>query len=137
MDADRPAMDPEGPGQGNTERARMEGRFGALGSGFPALNIRGRSYSLEELLHALGLGFEDIRPIDAHALAAEHFAVRYVDPEEWMVVAYEFDAAFRRLGETAVHVSAWTGDRGAPFPWASTAPGPPPQPPPGAGPGDR
>jgi hypothetical protein len=112
----------------------MERRFGALGSGLAALPVRGRTYSLEALLHALGLGFEDIRPIDAHALAAGHFAVRYVDPEEWVVVVYEFDASFRRLGETVVPLAAWIGDRAAPFPWASLAPAPPP---PGADPGDR
>jgi len=112
--------------------------LGALGSGLPALPIQCRSYSLRELLHALGLGFEDIRPIDAHALAAGHFVIRYLDPEEWVVVAYEFDASFRRLGETVVPLAAWIGDRAAPLPWASLAPGPPtPQPPPGAGPGTR
>jgi hypothetical protein len=102
----------------------MERRFGALGSGLPALSIQGRSYDLEDLLRALGLGFEDIRPIDAHRVAAERFAVRYVDPEEWVVVAYEFDATFRCLGETAVHLSAWIGDRAAPTLWTSLAPGP-------------
>ncbi len=88
----------------------MEERFGPLGSGRLELAVRGVSYDLSALLRVLGLDFEDLRPIDAHILADSRFAIRYLDPEECGIVAYEFDAAFRRLDETFVHVAEWLED---------------------------
>ncbi len=85
----------------------MEERFGPLGSGRTNLAVNGVSYDLSGILRQLGLDFEDVRPIDAHILAAGRFAIRYLDPEECGIVAYEFDAAFQRLDETFVHVGEW------------------------------
>jgi hypothetical protein len=100
----------------------MEERFGPLGSGQMDLVVNGASYDLPGILRLLGLDFEDVRPIDAHVLAGGRYAIRYLDPEECGIVAYEFDAAFRRLDETFVHIGEWLEDaqgalsRGARFP---------------------
>ncbi len=88
----------------------METRFGPLGSGRRGLTVDGRAYTLGELLTVLGIGFEGCRSIDAFELGPTHFAVRFYDPEEQRVVAYEFDAEFRYLRETRVHVAEWVGD---------------------------
>jgi hypothetical protein len=88
-------------------RAWMEERFGPLGSGRMDLAVNDASYDLFGLLHVLGLDFEDVRPIDAHILASGRYAIRYFDPEERGIVVYEFDAGFRRLDETFVHIAEW------------------------------
>ena len=93
-------------------REAMETRFGPLGGGARELTVAGRAYRLPELLDRLGLGFEGCRTIDGFALGADHFAVRYYDPEEQRVVVYEFDAALRHRRETRVHVAEWIGEEG-------------------------
>lgn len=92
-------------------RAWMEERFGPLGSGRMDLAVNDASYDLFSLLHVLGLDFEDVRPIDAHVLERDQYAIRYFDPEERGIVAYEFDASFRRLDETFVHIAEWVEER--------------------------
>ena len=92
------------------DRARMEKRYGTLGSGRPDLTIKGHVYDVAALLDVLGLGFEDIRPIDAHVLDENLYAVRYFDPEERTIVAYEFDSDFQRMSEFVVHIQEWMGE---------------------------
>lgn len=111
-----------GPGR---DRDRMEKRFGEPGSGLRELTIRGTRYGLAELLRANGLDHDDVRPIDAHRVGEERFAVRYFDVEERMVVAYEFDADFRYLGECAAHIDEWLGEEYYRSPWALSRPGTP------------
>ncbi len=101
------ATNSRGPAAPPRHRAWMEERFGPLGSGRLELTVNGVTYDLFALLRVLGLDFEDMRPIDAHVLADGRYALRYLDPEECGIVAYEFDAAFRRLDETFVHVAEW------------------------------
>jgi hypothetical protein len=102
----------------------MEERYGPLGSGQTDLAVSGTAYDLFGILRVLGLDFEDVRPIDAHVLADGRYAIRYLDPEECGIVAYEFDAAFRRLDETFVHIGEWLEEaqnelkRGARSPWS-------------------
>jgi hypothetical protein len=98
-----------GPGRA---REAMEARFGPLGRGLPELTVAGRAYRLSELLDRLGLAFEGCRTIDGFALGADHFAVRYYDPEEQRIVVYEFDAELRHRRETRVHVAEWIGEEG-------------------------
>lgn len=88
----------------------MEARFGPLGAGRRELRIAGLTYTRVEALARLGLAFEGCRSIDALELGPERFAVRYYDPEAQQVVAQEFDAHFRYLSETRVHVSEWVGE---------------------------
>ncbi len=91
-------------------RSRMETRFGRPGSGARRLTVAGRAYTLPDLMVRLGLAFEGCRTIDGIELGPAHFAVRFYDAEEQRVVAYEFDAEFRYLGEMRVHVADWVGE---------------------------
>ena len=103
-------------------RDRMEKRYGQLGDGRVDLTINGRVYDLYALLEVLGLAFEDIRPIDAHVLGENLFAIRYFDSEERSIVAYDFDADFRRVDETIVHIQEWMGDEYFDFSWGAWCP---------------
>ncbi len=93
-----------------TARARFESRYGPLGSGSQELTVAGVVYSLAQLLVRLGLDFGDSRPIDALTLPDGRHVVRYFDAEDQRAVAHEFDADFRFLGETRVHMAEWIGD---------------------------
>lgn len=104
------------------DRAWMEKRYGELGTGRLDLTINGRLYDLYALLEVLGLAFEDIKPIDAHVMRENLYAVRYFDPEERSIVAYEFDADFRRVGEVIVHIAEWMGDEYFDFNWGAWCP---------------
>ena len=108
-----------GPGQ---DRKSMEERFGELGSGLMELTIRGKRYDLYQLLKAVGMDHADIRPIDAHCLGPDRFAIRYFDVEERFIVAYEFDSEFKYLAECAAHIDEWMGDEYYNFPWAIFCP---------------
>ena len=90
----------------------MEARFGPPGSGDRQLTVGGRRYTLAEVMTRLGLGFEECRALDGRTLDPARFMVRYYDAQEQWVVAYEFDTAFRYLGETRVHVAEWVGEDG-------------------------
>ncbi len=115
-------LDPIQAGDQTSDRARMEKRFGQLGDGLVDLTINGRVYDLYALLEALGLAFEDIRPIDAHVMGENLYAVRYFDSEDRSIVAYEFDADFRRVSETIVHIAEWMGDEYYEFNWGAWCP---------------
>jgi hypothetical protein len=88
----------------------MERRFGPPGVGRREIEVGGQAYALPEVMVRLGLAFEGCRTIDGFELGPGHFAVRYYDAEEQTVVAYEFDAGFRYVGETRVHVAEWVGE---------------------------
>lgn len=100
----------------------MEKRYGQLGNGRIDLTINGEVYDLYALLEVLGLAFEDIRPIDAQVMGENLFAIRYFDSEERSIVAYEFDANFRRVTETIVHIEEWMGDDYYEFNWGAWCP---------------
>lgn len=108
------------PGQ---ERKRMEERFGEIGTGLTDLTIQGRRYDLYQLLRMVGMDYDDIRPIDAQAFpGGDRFAIRFFDLEERVIVAYEFAADFRYLGEQRVHIDEWMGEEYYDFPWAIHCP---------------
>ena len=111
-----------GPTAIGRDRAAMEQRYGPLGAGRADLSIHGQTYDLYALLQILGLGFEDIKPIDALVLGENLYAVRYFDPEERSIVAYDFDAEFRRVGESFVHIQEWMGDAYFEFNWGVWCP---------------
>jgi hypothetical protein len=102
-------------------RALMEARFGRPGSGARRLTIAGQVYTLAEAMARLGIGFDGCRTIDGVTLGPAHFAVRYYDPEEQRLVAYEFDAEFRYLGELRVHVAEWIGEDADLRPWEAAS----------------
>ncbi len=88
----------------------MESRYGPLGSGEQVLTIEGVSYMLAELMPRMGLNFDDSQAIDVVILPEGHYAVRYYDGQDHRVVAQEFDAGFRLLGETRAHIAEWLGE---------------------------
>ena len=92
------------------DRGVIEARFGLLGSGAQSLAIRGVTYSLSELLSQIGAEFDDSKPIDALSLAEERYVLRYLDGQDQRVVACEFDADFRLLGETRADITEWEGE---------------------------
>jgi len=92
------------------DREVIERRFGPLGGGGQNLTIRGVKYSLAQLLSQIGAEFDDSKPIDALALAGEHYVLRYIDGQDLRVVAAEFDNDFRLLGELRASLTEWEGD---------------------------
>jgi len=92
------------------DRDGIEGRFGPLGSGAQSLAIRGTTYSLPQLLAQIGAEFDDSKPIDALTLPEGRYVLRYIDGQDLRVVASEFDADFRVLGETRASITEWEGD---------------------------
>ncbi len=94
----------------------MESRYGPLGGGAQVMVIDGAEYDLATLLLHMGLNFEDSRAIDVVEISSGRFCVRYYDGEDQRVVAYEFDAQFRFLGEIRAHIAEWIGEDGY-FEW--------------------
>lgn len=90
-------------------RASIESRFGKLGCGQQHITIGGKEYELFDLLTAMGLNFDDARPIDVQAVEG-HYVVRYYDAMDQRVVAHEFDAELRFLRETRGHIAEWIGE---------------------------
>jgi len=90
--------------------ALIESRYGPLGSGGQTLTIKGIVYSVSDLLVTMGLNFDDSRPIDAMALTDGRYVFRYYDGQDQRVVALEFDADFRPLGEVRAQYPEWVGD---------------------------
>jgi len=90
--------------------ALIESRYGALGSGVQSLTIKGVVYTVPELLITMALNFDDSRAIDAGELPGGPFLFRSYDGQDQRVVALEFDADFRPLGEVRAQYPEWTGD---------------------------
>ncbi|KRT71876.1 MAG: hypothetical protein XU13_C0035G0027 [Candidatus Rokubacteria bacterium CSP1-6] len=98
-------------------RKAFEARFGALGAGGKLLTVGEHVYPLADLMERLGLAADGCRSIDALAVPGGRFVIRYLDADDQQIVAYEFDPAFRYLGETRVHVAEWIGEGN---PWTSS-----------------
>ncbi len=92
------------------DRDVIENRFGPLGNGAQSLAIRGVTYSLSQLLSQIGAQFDDSKPIDALTLSEGRYVLRYLDGQDQHVVAAEFDANFRLLGEMRASIAEWEGD---------------------------
>ena len=88
----------------------MDRRFGPLGCGVRHLVVGDRGYTLREVMVRLDLAFEGCRTIDGFHMGPTHFAIRYYDPEDQRIVAYEFDREFRYLAEMRVHIAEWIGE---------------------------
>ena len=95
---------------GLTGPALIESRYGPLGSGAQTLTIRGVVHSVPDLLVRMALNFDDSRAIDAQALPGGRYVFRYYDGQDQRVVALEFDADFRPLGEVRAQYPEWIGD---------------------------
>lgn len=94
----------------SNDAALIESRYGPLGCGRESLTIDGGVYSTADLLFRMGLNFDDSRPIDALVLAEGRFLFRYYDGQDQRVVALEFDAEFRPLGELRGQFPEFLGD---------------------------
>jgi hypothetical protein len=90
--------------------ALIESRYGPLGSGAQTLTVNGVVYPVSELLVRMGLNFDDSRAIDALALTDGRYVFRYYDGQDQRIVALEFDADFRSLGEVRAQFPEWIGD---------------------------
>lgn len=90
--------------------ALIESRYGPLGSGAQTLTINDAVYSVFDLLICMGLNFDDSRAIDALTLPDGRYVFRYYDGQDQRVVALEFDADFRSLGEVRAQFPEWIGD---------------------------
>ncbi len=98
-------------------RALIESRYGPLWSGRRTVTVDGTEYDIAALTFHLGLNFEDARTIDVLEVSVGRFVVRYYDGEDQRIVAHEFDASFRFLGEIRAHVAEWIGEDGY-FEWS-------------------
>ncbi len=96
-------VEPTGP-------AAMESRYGPLGSGAGSLTIGGVVYTVSDLLVRMSLNFDDSRAIDALELPDGRYVFRYYDGQDQRVVALEFDADFRCLGEVRARFPEATGE---------------------------
>ena len=97
-------------------RALIESRYGPLWSGRQAVAVNGRDYDLAALMFHMGLNFEDSRAIDVLEVSDGRYVVRYYDGDDQRIVAHEFDASFRFLGEIRAHIAEWIGEDGY-FEW--------------------
>ena len=88
----------------------IEARFGPLGCGTQFLTLGGEQLGMDELLHRMGLDFDDAKTIDLIIVSENRYAVRYYDGQDQRVVAHEFDAEMHFLGETRAHVAEWIGE---------------------------
>ncbi len=91
-------------------RSLIEERFGPLGAGTQQVSIGGEKLGIDEVLHRMGLDFDDAKPIDLVVVAENRYAVRYYDNQDQRIVAHEFDAQMHFLGETRAHIAEWIGE---------------------------
>jgi hypothetical protein len=88
----------------------IEDRYGPLGIGRQSLTIGGAAYAAPDLLIRMNLNFDDSRAIDLLELAEGRYCFRYYDGQDQRVVALEFDADFRPLGEVRAQFPEFIGD---------------------------
>ncbi len=91
-------------------RAIIESRFGPLGHGTQGLEIAGEKLEMYEILHRMGLDFDDAKPIDLIVVGDDRYAVRYYDNQDQRIVVHEFDSHLNFLGETRAHIAEWIGE---------------------------
>jgi hypothetical protein len=91
-------------------REEFERRYGALWTGTSSLVIDGVAHELHEVLYRIGFGFEGIKVIDAPAVEAGRYAIRFFDGEVRCIVCLELGADLSILAEHRVHVAEWLGD---------------------------
>ena len=91
-------------------REEFERRYGPLGSGASSLVIGDVTHELADVMHRLGFGFEGIRIIDAPAVGAGRYAIRFFDGEERRIVCLEFGADLNYIAEHRVHIAEWLGE---------------------------
>ena len=61
-------------------------------------------------MQRIGFGFEGLKIIDAPAVEAGRYAIRFFDGEARQIVCLEFEANLTILEEHRVHIAEWLGD---------------------------
>jgi len=97
-------------GRMTAARARIEERYGRVGTGARVLFVRGVPMSLSTLSRRLALRSSDLVPIDGGTLPEGTFWIRYYDGEQRKVVVIEFDETFGFTGESGADIMDWLGD---------------------------
>jgi len=62
------------------------------------------------LLSQVGVSFDDSKPIDAKELSPGRYILRYLDGQDGLVVAAEFDGEFRLLSEARAKIAGGEDD---------------------------
>ena len=91
-------------------REEFERRYGPLWSGASSLSIGGATHELDDVMQRMGFGFEGIKIIDAPAVEAGRWAIRFFDGEVRCIVCFEFGEDLTLLEEHRVHVAEWLGE---------------------------
>ena len=91
-------------------REEFERRYGPLWSGASSLSIGGATHELDDVMQRMGFGFEGIKIIDAPAVEAGRWAIRFFDGEVRCIVCFEFGEDLTLLEEHRVHIAEWLGD---------------------------
>jgi hypothetical protein len=91
-------------------REEFERRYGPLWTGASSLSIGGVTHELGDVMQRIGFGFEGLKIIDAPAVEAGRYAVRFFDSEARSIVCLELAADLNLLEEHRVHIAEWLGD---------------------------
>lgn len=91
-------------------REEFERRYGPLWTGALSLSIGGVTYELVDVMQRIGFGFEGLKVIDAPAVEAGRWAIRYFDSEVRSIVCVELGADLTVLEEHRVHIAEFLGD---------------------------
>jgi hypothetical protein len=91
-------------------RREFERRYGPLWSGASCLSIGGVTCELGEVMHRIGFGFEGIKIIDAPAVEAGRYAIRFFDGEVRCIVCLELGPDLSIIEEHRVHIAEWLGE---------------------------
>ncbi len=91
-------------------REEFERRYGPLWAGASSLSIGGVAYELGDLMQRIGFGFEGLKTIDAPAVEAGRYAIRFFDSEARSIVCLELGEDLTILEEQRVHIHEWLGE---------------------------
>jgi hypothetical protein len=85
-------------------------KYGEFGSGGRVLFIDDKPISIKRVMRRLDLLREDIGPVDCGAVADERYFVRFIDLDDRTIAVFEFDPAYRIVGEVRSDLMEWMGD---------------------------
>ncbi|MBI5574870.1 MAG: hypothetical protein HY896_00730 [Deltaproteobacteria bacterium] len=91
-------------------RIRMEERYGAIREGAGTVAVRGKEYSVKQVLAQWMMDVPELWTLDAGELGDDRYWVRVLDADDRYVVVFEFDGNFDIVGEMRVDSLAWEGE---------------------------
>jgi hypothetical protein len=92
------------------DRKEMEKRYGEIGSGVPAVVVRGIRHTLRRVLAKWSLDLPDVLSVDGGTLGDDRYWVRCFDREDRRYVVFVFDGNFDLLEEHRADSLAWEGE---------------------------